>query len=103
MREDNVEEALGETRKAVERVRSAYKTRNLAAAAAAKADPRQHTKEERWALYVESTFSLLSGAVHDDEGTTENFTWTRAEADGLIVSAAGLLGRLAEDERHQVT
>lgn len=102
MRADNVEEALGETRKAVERVRTAYKTRSLAAAAAKK-DARQHTKEERWALYVESTFSLLSGAVHDDEGTTENFTWTRAEADALIVSAAGMLGRLAEDERHQVT
>jgi hypothetical protein len=48
-------------------------------------------------------FSLLSRAVHDDEGTTENSAWSRAEADALIVSVAGMLGRLAEDERHHVT
>jgi hypothetical protein len=100
MRDNKVEEALGETRKALEKVRSAYQTGKLAAAAAKNA--RQHTKEERWAVYVESIFSLLSGAVHDDENTTENFTWSRAEADALIVSVAGMLGRLAEDEHHQV-
>jgi hypothetical protein len=102
MRDDKVEEALGETRKAVEKVRSVYETGRLAAAAA-RADARQRTKEQRWALYVESIFSLLSGAVHDDQGTTENFTWSRAEADALIVSVAGMLGRLAEDERQHIT
>ena len=45
---------------------------------------------------------LLSGAVHDDQGTTENFVWTRAEAGALITSVAALLARLAEDERSHV-
>jgi hypothetical protein len=102
MRDDNIEEALGETRKATEKIRAVYGTGKLAAAAA-KNDARQHTKQERWAVYVESIFSLLSGAVHDDHGTTENFVWTRAEADALIVSVAGMLGRLAEDERSYIT
>jgi hypothetical protein len=99
MRADKVEEALGEIRKAVERVRTAGGTLKLATAAVKK-DTRQRTKEERWALYVESIFALLSGAVHDDEGTTEHFVWTRAEADALVMSAAGMLARLAEDERN---
>jgi hypothetical protein len=101
MRSDKVEEALGEARKAVEKVRKTYGTGKLAAAAGKK-DARQHTKEERWAIYVESVFSLLSGAVHDDEGTTEHFVWTRAEADTLIMSVAGMLARLAEDERNHM-
>jgi hypothetical protein len=95
MRDDQVEQALGETRKAVESVRAACQTRKLAAIAEKK-DLRQRTKDERWALYVEDIFSLLSGAVHDDADVTEHFTWTRAEADTLIVSTAGMLAQLAE-------
>jgi hypothetical protein len=102
MRSDQVEEALGETRKAVERVRKAYRTWKLAAGAAKK-DARLHTKQERWAIYIESVFSLLSAEIHDDEGTTENFVWTQAEADALILSVAGMLARLAEDERNYMT
>ena len=97
MRDDQIEEALGEARKAIEKVRKAYQTPKLAASAAK--NPRQHTKEERWAIYIESVFFLLSGTVHDDEGTTENFIWSRAEAEALIVSVAGMLARLAEDEQ----
>ncbi len=55
MRDDQVEEALGEARKAIERVRKAYQTPKLAASGSAK-NPRQHTKDERWAIYVESIF-----------------------------------------------
>ena len=102
MRDMKIEEALGEARKAIEKVRGAYQTGKLSAVAAKK-DARQRTKEERWALYVESIFSLLSAAVHDDEGTTENFEWTRAEAEALILSVAGMLSRLAEDERHYMS
>jgi hypothetical protein len=44
LRDNKVEEALGETRKALEKVRSAYQTGKLASAAAKK-DARQHTIE----------------------------------------------------------
>jgi len=57
VRDNKIEEALGESRKAMEKVRKAYQTGKVAAAAAKK-DARQHSKEERWALYVESIFSL---------------------------------------------
>ncbi|WP_406390222.1 hypothetical protein OG806_49420 [Streptomyces sp. NBC_00882] len=36
-------------------------------------------------------YSLFSGAPHDDTGTTENFTWTRA-----VATAARLLARLED-------
>lgn len=91
---DHLEEALGEARKAVEAVRAAYKTSNLAAAA--KDKPRkERDKDERWALLVEDLFGLVSGAAHDDPDLSEHFEWTRAEAVALVATTAGLLARLA--------
>lgn len=56
-----------------------------------KADDR--TQEERWAVLVQSAYALFSGAPHDDEGSSEHFTWTRADAVAAVATAAGLLAR----------
>ncbi|MEV6962676.1 hypothetical protein AB0M97_26550 [Streptomyces sp. NPDC051207] len=40
----------------------------------------ERDQEERWAMLAQSAYALFSGAPHDDSGTTENFTWTRADA-----------------------
>jgi hypothetical protein len=93
---DHLEEALGEVRKAVEAVRTAYKTASLAAVANNK--PRkERDKNERWALLVEDLFGLVSGAAHDDPNLSEHFEWTRAEVVALVATTAGLLARLASD------
>jgi predicted pyridoxine 5'-phosphate oxidase superfamily flavin-nucleotide-binding protein len=95
IQDDRVEEALAEARKTLEFVRKAGGTAQIVQQAAAK-KPRDRDLRERWAYLVEDIFSLLSGAAHDDQGTTEHFTWTRADAVALVASTAGLLGRLAE-------
>lgn len=92
----HLEEALGETRKAVEPVRTHYRTPAVAKVAREK-PPRERDKDERWALLIEDVFALLSGAVHDDPGTTEDFEWSRTEVIALIATTAGLLGRLAAE------
>ncbi|WP_143271416.1 hypothetical protein [Amycolatopsis echigonensis] len=94
IQDDRVEEALAETRKALEFVRKAGGTLQIVQQARSKS-PRDRDLPERWAFLVEDTFSLLSGAAHDDQGTTEHFMWTRADAVALVGSTAGLLGRLA--------
>lgn len=93
---DHLEDALGEARMAIEPVRRAYKTVDVAKAARDKS-PRERDKNERWALVVEDLFALLSGAVHDDPDVTEHFVWNRAETLALVAAAAGLLGKLAEE------
>ncbi|MCX3061548.1 hypothetical protein [Streptomyces beihaiensis] len=97
----HAEEGIGETRKALERYRKAYRTWALTKTAAAK-DAHDRTKEERWALLVEDAFSLLSGAAHDDPGTTDQFEWPDSEAVTLNALVAGLLTRLANDPEHRV-
>lgn len=95
IQDDRFEEALAEARKALEFVRKVGGTVQIVQQATAK-KPRDRDLRERWAYLVEDVFSLLSGAAHDDQGTTEHFTWTRADAVALVASTAGLLGRLAE-------
>ncbi|WP_328647144.1 hypothetical protein OHS58_03790 [Amycolatopsis sp. NBC_00348] len=95
IQDDRVEEALAEARKALEFVRKTGGTLQIVQQAKGK-NPRDRDLRERWAYFVEDTFSLLSGAAHDDQGTTEHFTWTRSDAIALVGSTAGLLGRLAE-------
>lgn len=96
---DRAEEALAEARKALEIVRDGEDTQNIAQQARDK-KPRDRDLRERWALLVEDIFSLLSGAAHDDQDTTEHFKWTRADAVALVGGTAGLLGRLAEQGRY---
>ncbi|MFF1378737.1 hypothetical protein [Streptomyces sp. NPDC058308] len=47
-------------------------------------------------MFIQSAFNLFSGAPHDDAGTTENFTWTRADAVAAVTAAAGLLAQLED-------
>ncbi|MFD3701136.1 hypothetical protein ACFWUZ_34290 [Streptomyces sp. NPDC058646] len=56
----------------------------------------ERDQEERWAMLTQSAFALFSGAPHDDTGTTEHFTWTRADAVAVVATAAGLLARREE-------
>ena len=93
IQEGRVEEALSEARKALEFVRTAEGTRQIVQQAAGKSS-RARDLRERWAYLVEDTFSLLSGAAHDDRGTTEHFDWTRADAIALVGAVAGLLSRV---------
>jgi len=51
-------------------------------------------------VVIDDVFSLLSGAVHDDAGVTENFTWSRADAVALTAAVGGLLRRIADEIPH---
>ncbi|MCK2238237.1 MULTISPECIES: hypothetical protein [unclassified Crossiella] len=93
IRDNHLEEALGETRKAVEAIRAADGTPDTVRQARSKS-PRDRDQRERWAFLVEDIFSLLSGAAHDDPGTTEHFVWTREDVLALVTATAGLLNRL---------
>jgi hypothetical protein len=74
IRHNHLEEALGEARKAVEAIRAEDGTSDTVRQARSKT-PRDRDQRERWAFLVEDIFSLLSGAAHDDPGTTEHFVW----------------------------
>lgn len=93
LRDNQIDAALGEARKALEPVLEAARDGGLAKGAQGKA-ARERTLAERFAVQVEATFSLLSGAAHDDE-VTKDFRYTRTEAVALLVTTAGLLNRLA--------
>jgi hypothetical protein len=95
LQEDRPEQVLSEVRKALEPIRRAEATQKIVQQAKNKA-PRDRDQHERWAFFIEDTFSLLSGAAHDDAGTTEHFTWTHADAAALVTTVGGLLRRLAE-------
>lgn len=95
IRHNHLEEALGEARKTVEAIRAAESTSDTVRQAGSKAR-RDRDQRERWAFLVEDVFSLLSGAAHDDPGTTEHFVWTREDVLALVTTTAGLLNRRAE-------
>lgn len=95
LREGQTGAVIGEIRKPLDRIRKENRTRPLAQAAFGK-DRHDRDQDERWAVFIEAVFDLLSGEAHDDPGTTEHFTWTRAEAALLTATVAGLLSRQAE-------
>ncbi|MEV4825727.1 hypothetical protein [Micromonospora sp. NPDC049274] len=95
LRQGNIDPAIVEARKAVEQVRDAYGTLKLFNAARTKA-PRERTYDERWAFMVEDLFSTMSGAGHADP-VTQDFEFTREDAEMLIVATAGMLKRLSVD------
>jgi hypothetical protein len=95
LREGQTGAVIGEIRKPLDRIRRENRTRPVAQAALSK-DRLDRDQDERWAVFIEALFDLLSGEAHDDPGTTEHFTWTRAEAATLTATVAGLLGRQAE-------
>jgi hypothetical protein len=65
---------MGAARLALEPVRDALGT--IAVAAAAPAKVRDRNQDERLAVLVETAYSLLCGAMHDDE-LTKTFRYTR--------------------------
>ncbi|MGW4823530.1 hypothetical protein ACWEP4_32430 [Streptomyces sp. NPDC004227] len=95
IRDQRYEHAVTLARAALDAVREACDTQRVNARAASK-KPADRDQEERWAVLIQSAFSLFSGAPHDDAGTTENFTWSRAGAVAAVAAAAGLLARLED-------
>jgi hypothetical protein len=93
LQDNEIDAALGAARKALEPVLEAVRDGGLAKGAQAKS-PRERDLPERFAVLVEATFSLLSGAAHDDE-VTAGFRYSRAEAVALVATTAGLVKRLA--------
>jgi len=93
LRTNQIVSALEAARKAVEPVLEAAREGNLASTALKK-NAKERELPERFAVMIEAVYSLLSGAAHDD-AVTEGFRYTRAEADALLVSVAGLVKRLA--------
>ncbi|MEV7801940.1 hypothetical protein AB0O28_03210 [Microbispora sp. NPDC088329] len=96
LRDNQLDAALGEARKALEPVLEAVRAQGLAKGASEKR-ARERTLNERFAVLVEDVFSLLSGAAHDDE-ITKDFQFTRAEALALLATTAGLVNRLAQQQ-----
>ncbi|GGM22669.1 hypothetical protein ACFFX1_10995 [Dactylosporangium sucinum] len=94
LRDNQIDAALGEARKALEPVLAAVRDGGLARTAQDKA-ARRRLLDERFAVLVENVFSLLSGAAHDDE-ITKDFRYSRAEAETLVATTAGLVNRLAQ-------
>ncbi|MEU1502187.1 hypothetical protein [Streptomyces sp. NPDC005732] len=92
IRDGRYEHAVTLARQALDPVRKAFDTqRRHDQAMKKKAGERD--QGERWAVLIQSAYALFSGAPHDDSGTTENFTWTRADAVAAVATAAGLLAR----------
>ncbi|MFE0850617.1 hypothetical protein [Streptomyces rochei] len=42
-------------------------------------------------MLIQSAYGPFSCVPHDDSGTIEKFTWTRADAIAAVATAAGLL------------
>jgi hypothetical protein len=95
IRNRDFEGAVGKARSTLDAVRPACNTEVLYNQALSK-KAKDRTQEERWAMLIQSAYALFSGAPHDDEGTTEHFQWTRADAVAAAATSAGLLARLAD-------
>ncbi|MET8786696.1 hypothetical protein [Streptomyces sp. NPDC004589] len=89
------ETAVSKARSALDAVREACNTKTVYGRASKKS-PNDRDQDERWAVLIQAAFSLFSGAPHDDAGTTEHFTWSRADAVAAVATAAGLLARLED-------
>jgi hypothetical protein len=98
LRDGRVDAAVVAARLALEPVLEAARDGGLAKGAAAKA-ARDRDLDERFAVLVESMFSLVSGAAHDD-AVTATFRYTREDAVALIAATAGLVKRLAAAQAH---
>ncbi|MGM0361728.1 hypothetical protein ACNFRX_17175 [Streptomyces griseoaurantiacus] len=95
IRDGRYEHAVSLARAALDPVREACDTKKVHDQAMQK-KAGERDQEERWAVFTQSAYALFSGAPHDDAGTTENFTWTRADAVAAVTAAAGLLARLED-------
>ncbi|MER6444149.1 hypothetical protein ACFV0H_33270 [Streptomyces erythrochromogenes] len=95
IRDGRYEHAVALARAALDPVREACNTQNVSSQALKK-NAKDRDQAERWAVLTQSAFALFSGAPHDDAGTTEHFTWTRADAVAAVATAASLLARLED-------
>ncbi|MFE2738952.1 hypothetical protein [Streptomyces sp. NPDC059349] len=95
IRDGRYEHAVSLARAALDPVRETCNTQNVYNRAVNK-KASERDQEERWAMLTQSAFGLFSGAPHDDTGTTERFTWTRADAIAAVATAASLLARLED-------
>lgn len=95
IRDGRYEHAVALARAALDPVREVCNTRKVHDQAVQK-KAGERNQEERWAMLTQNAYALFSGAPHDDTGTTENFTWTRADAIAAVATAAGLLARLED-------
>jgi hypothetical protein len=96
IRDQRYEHAVTLARAVLDAVRETCDTQKINARAMQKTRAADRDQEERWAVLIQSAFNLFSGAPHDDAGTTEYFTWTRADAVAAVATAAGLLARLED-------
>ncbi|MFD6679956.1 hypothetical protein [Micromonospora parva] len=53
------------------------------------------TQDQRWAAVYWDVKGMTHAAHHDD-GTTESFSWSRADAEAILATTAGLLGRYTQ-------
>ena len=87
--------AVGEIRKPLDRIRKENRT-GPTAGPPSQRPTRTRPGRTLGEIFTEALFDLLSGEAHDDPGTTEHFTWTRADAAVLTATVAGLLARQTE-------
>jgi hypothetical protein len=93
LRDNEIDAAMGAARLALEAVRDDLNTEKAAAAAPTRA--RDRGQAERTAVLVEAAYSVLCGAMHDDE-LTKTFVYTRTDAMTMIALAAGMVRRVSE-------
>jgi len=94
LRNNDVDAAMGAARLALEAVRSELGTLKIADGAPVKG--RDRTQEQRNAVLVEAAFSVLSGAIHDDD-LTKTFRYTRTQTATMIALVAGLVKDTSEN------
>jgi hypothetical protein len=88
LRAGEFDSALGKARLALKAVRKRLGT--IAVKNAAPADAKQRSQEQRTAVLVEAVYSLLCGAMHDDD-ITKTFVYTRTDTSTLVATVAGLV------------
>jgi hypothetical protein len=86
-----------ELRRALEPVRRFYKTLDVHSMAAPK-PAKERSKEERFAVYVQSVFHWITSFVHDEDDSIKGCEMDRAEANQALAAVAGLLHRMARDQ-----
>ncbi|MDY0816083.1 hypothetical protein [Kitasatospora purpeofusca] len=94
IRAGDFETAVAKARTALDAVRPP--NHQAAHSQAVNKKAKDRTQDERWTMLLQAAYDLFGGAHHDDPGTTEHFTWSRADAVTAIATTSGLLSRLDE-------
>lgn len=94
LRNNDVDAAMGAARLALEAVRNELGTIRIAGGAPTKS--RERTQDQRSAVLIEDAYSVLCGAMHDDE-LTKTFRYTRTQAATMIALVAGIVRDTSEN------